>query len=245
LVRLIPAKYLINASLLLISIFAALQPVLSQQYTTTTSTTLITSNQVSTLTVGTEVMTTTASQTTTIFSGNVTVPGTHGVCGVYFVQALNGTTGQIVIGSVAASSVVDVYLMTKESYQSWSHQIVAGGNCTPSSLVVSQKATTSYNFTTTLPSTDSYDLVVNNLSQSIVTAKVNVALATYAPTVITTMAYSTASQQMIQTLMQTSVQTMQTTSGGPDTTTIAAIIVAIIVIIAVAAYFAKTKRGKK
>jgi hypothetical protein len=243
--KMIHAKYLITVVLLLVPIFAAAQPVLSQQYMTTTSTTLVTSNQMSTLTVGTQIITTTAGQTTPIFSGNITVPGTHGVCGVYFVQAFNGTTGELLIGSVAASSAVDIYLMTAATFQSWSHQIVAGGNCTPSSLVASQKATTYYNFTTTLPSTDGYDLVVDNLSQSTVMAKVDAALATSPPSLVTIIAYSTTSQQIIQTLMQTSVQTLQTTSSGPDTTTIAGAIIGIIIVIAAAAYLAKTRRGKK
>ena len=244
----IQGKYAITVILLVIPFLAAAQPVLSQQYLTTTNTTLVTSNETNTLPVQREVTTTTPGQTIPIFSGTVTIPGTHGVCGVYFVQAFNGTTGQLLIGWVAAGSAVAVYLMTSSAFKSWSHQIVAGGNCTPTSLVASQKSTTSYNFTTALPSTDTYDLVVNNLSQSTVMAQISATLVTSPPTLVTTVAYSTASEQMIQTLMQTSVLTEQTTSGasgGTDTATVAAVVLLIIVIFAAVAYFAKRKRAKK
>jgi hypothetical protein len=240
----IQGKYVIPAFLLLVSLLAAAQTVQSQQYATTTLTTLVTNSQASTVTVGTQVMTTTAGQSTPVFSGTVTVPGTHGVCGIYFVQAFNGTTGQILIGSVTASSAVDVYLMTSAAFQAWSHQIVAGGNCTPPSLVASQKGITSYNFTATLPSNGAYDLIVNNLSHSTVTAQVNANLAGSAPSLVTMVAYSTLTQQMVQTMMQTSTQTMQSTSGAPlDVTTLAVVVLVVVIVVAVA-FLARAKRGK-
>ena len=238
-------KYVITGLLLLVSLLAATQTVRSQQYATTTLTSLVTSSQVSTVAVGTQVMTTTAGQITPIFSGSVPIPGTHGVCGIYFPQAFNGTAGQILVGSVTASSSVNVYVMTASVFQAWSHQVVAGGNCVPPSVVASQKNTTSYNFSTPIPSTGVYDLVVNNLSESAVTAQVNANLASSAPSPVTVVAYSTVRQQMIQTLLQTSVQTQtqQTASSGPDMTTLAGVII-VIVVIAAAAYLAKTRRGK-
>jgi hypothetical protein len=144
------------------------QTMQSQQYATTTPTT----------TVGTQV-TTAFGQVTPgpIFSGSVTIPGTQGVCGVYFVQAFNAAAGQLLTGSVTASSTVDVYVMTSTVFQAWGQQVVAGGSCTPSSLVASQIGTTSYILSTTIPASGTYDLVVNNLSESTVTAQVNVNLA--------------------------------------------------------------------
>src|SRR5208337_2442748 len=100
-----------------------------------------------------------------------------------------------------------------------------------------------YNFTVAIPSDGVYDLVVNNLSRSTVVAQVNANLSATAPTQVTVVAYSTVTQQMVQTVMQTSTETMQPTSSGPDPTTLAAVAL-VIVIIAVVAFFAVKKRGK-
>ena len=236
-------KYFITAFILLIPLLSAAQIVQSQQYSTTTVTTLSTGSELSTVTVGTQVLTTNQGQSTPVFAGPVTIPGTHGVCGVYFVQTFNGTANAVLSGSVTSKSNVDIYLMTDSVYQAWKHQIVAGGNCTPPSLVASQKATTSYTFTVTIPSDGVYDLVVNNLSESTVVAQVNANLSATAPTLVTVVAYSTVTQQMVQTLMQTSVQTMQPTSSGLDPTTLAAIALVVVIIIVIA-YLAMTKRRK-
>ncbi|HXZ90645.1 MAG TPA: hypothetical protein VEG61_06260 [Candidatus Dormibacteraeota bacterium] len=236
-------KYLIIALILLAPILSAAQIVQSQQYSTTTVTTLATGIEVSTVTVGTQVLTTNKGQSMRVFAGPVTIPGTHGVCGEYVVQAFNGTVNEVFSGSITSNSNVNIYLLTDPAFQAWKHQIVAGGTCTPTSQVASQEATTSYNFTVTIPADGTYDLVVNNLSHSTVVAQVNAKLSTTAPTLITLVAYSTVTQQMVQTLMQTSVQTMQPTSSGPDPTTLAAIALVIVIII-VATYLAMTKRRK-
>lgn len=238
-------KYLITALMLLVPLLSAVQIAQSQQYSTITLTTLATGSQVNTVTVGTQVLTTNQGQSKPVFAGTVTIPATHGVCGVYFIQAFNGTANQVFSGSITSNSNVDVYLMTAAAFQAWSHQVVAGGICTPASAVASKLGATSYNFTVTIPSDGIYDLVVNNLSHSTAVAHVNAILSATAPTLVTTVAYSTLTQQTVQTLMQTSVQAMQPTSSGPDPTTLAAIaIVIIIVIIAAVAYLAMTKRSK-
>ena len=234
--------------LLLVSLLAVTQSVQSQQYATTTLTTLVTSNQPSTVTVGTQVMTTTSGLVTPVYVGpNVTITGTHGVCGEYFVQPFNGTAGEVLTGSISASGPVNIYVMTSTVYQAWEHQVVAGGTCTPSSSVASQISTRSYSMNIMVPAAGTYDLVVHNLSESTVTAQVTANLVTAAPSLVTMVAYSTVTQPMVQTLMQTSTQTLQITaqtmSSGPDMTTIAAIIFAII-IIAAAAYIAKTRQSK-
>jgi hypothetical protein len=236
-------QYLVTALILFVLLLSAAQIVQSQQYSTTTLTTLATGSQVNTVTVGTQTLTTNQGQSARIFAGSVTIPGTHGVCGVYFVQAFKGTTNQVFSGSITATSSVDIYLMTTPAFEAWSHQIVAGGTCTPASLVASQLATTSYNFTVTIPSDGVYDLVVNNLSHSTVVAQVNANLSASVPALVTTVVYSTVTQQMVQALMQTSVETMQQTTRGSATTTLVAIGI-VIVIIVVVAYVAMTKRGK-
>jgi hypothetical protein len=238
------AKYIITGFLVLVSLLAATQTVQSQQYATTTLTTLLTSNQVSTATVGTQVMTTTSGQLSPVYVGpNVTIPGTHGVCGEYFNQPFNATAGEVLTGTVTASNPVNVYLMTSPAFQAWQHQVVAGGTCTPSGSVASQTSITSYALGTPIPATGNYELVVNNLSESSVTVQITANLASASPSLVTVVAYSTVTQPMVQTLMQTSVQTLQTTSSGPDMTTVAAVIFAIIVI-AAAAYVAKTRQSK-
>ena len=107
----------------------------------------------------------------------VTIPGTHGVCGIYFVQAFNGTAGEVLSGSVNASGAVDVYVVTSAVFQGWQHQVVAGGDCVPSTLVASQQAATFYKLNATLPATGTYDLVINNLSETSVTVQLNATLA--------------------------------------------------------------------
>jgi hypothetical protein len=239
----IHGKRLITALILVVAFLSAAQIVHSQEFSTTTVTTLATGSQVSTVAVGTQVLTTNQGQVVPVFAGPVTIPGTHGVCGEYFVQAFNGTANQVLSGSVSATSNVNVYLMTAPAFQAWQHQVVAGGTCTPASLVASQLGTMSYNYTVTIPANGFYDLVVNNLSTSTVVAQVNANLSASAPTLATVVAYSTVTQQMVQTVMQTSVATMQPTSSGPDPTTLAAIAL-VIVIIVVVALVATRKRGK-
>jgi len=236
-------KYAVTGFLLLISLLAAAQTVRSQQYATTTVTTLATGNQVSTVAVGTQVITTTMGQVTPVYVGpTVTILGTHGVCGEYFEQAFNGTAGEVLTGSVATNSTVNVYLMTSTAFQAWQHQVVAGGTCTPANPVASQTAITSYTLSITIPATGLYDLVVHNLSESTVTAQITANLTSAAPSLITTVAYSIVTQPMVQTLMQTSIQT-QAASSGPDMTT-TAVVIGVIILIAAAAYVAKTKRSK-
>ncbi len=239
----IHGKHLLTALILVVVFVSAAQLVQSQQYSTTTLTTLTTSSQVSTVAVGTQVLTTNQGQSTRVFVGSVTIPGTHGVCGVYFVQAFNGTTNQVLSGSVSANSNVGVYLMSAAAFQAWSHQVVAGGICTPASPVATHLGSKSYNFTVTIPANGVYDLVVNNLATSTVVANVSASLSVSAPTQVTMVVYSTVTQQMVQTLMQTSVATMQPVSSGPDPTTLAAVAL-VIVIIAVVAFVALRKRTK-
>jgi len=234
-------KYGIAGFLLLVSLLGVAQSVQSQQYATTTLTTLVTSNQPSTVTVGTQVVTTTTGHVTPVYVGpNVTITGTHGVCGEYFVQPFNGIAGEVLTGSVSASGAVNIYLMTSTEYAAWEHQVVAGGTCTPSNSVGSQISTRSYPMNIMIPATGTYDLVVHNLSKSTVTTQITANLVAAAPSLLTMVAYSTVTQPMVQTLMQASTQTVQSTSSAPDMTAV----IFIIIIIAAAAYIAKTRQSK-
>jgi len=233
------------AVLVVLSILSFAQTAQSQQYTTATVTSLLTGTQPSTVAVGTETMTMTAVQSSPIFSAPVTIPGTHGVCGIYFQQAFNASAGQTLTGNLTASTKVDLYVMTQSAFQAWSHQVVAGGTCTPASPVLSQLDTTSYNFTTPLPSGGRYQIVVNNLSQSTVTAHLTASLSTTQPALTTTIIYSTTMLEIIQTIMQNSTGTIQSSSGSTSDTLPMAAGIIIIIIIGVAAYFMKSRRSPK
>jgi hypothetical protein len=229
-------------ALMVLSFLSVAQSVQSQQYTTATMTMLTTSTQPSTVAVGTETMTTNQGQSHVIFSAPVAIPGTHGVCGIYFQQPFNATAGETLTVTFTSNSKVDFYVMTQTVFQSWSHQIVAGGNCTPSSLIISQHDTTSYNFTTTIPSTGFYQIIVNNLSESAVTAQLTASLSTTTPSMVTTTTYSTSMQEYVQTIMQNSTGTMQASSGSTDDT-IAIAVAIIIIILVVAVYVMRAKRS--
>ena len=95
-----------------------------------------------------------------------------------------------------------------------------------------------------LPVGGTYELVVNNLSETSVTAQIRAALATSSLSLVTAVEYSTVTQQMIQTMMQASVQTIQTTSSESNTRALAAAALVIVIVAAAVAYFTKSKRGK-
>jgi len=235
-----PRRFVITLLLLLPVLMVGSQLVNGQQYVTIT--TSLTSVQTSTVAIGTQTVTTTTAQPRPIFSAPITLPPTHGVCGIYFVQAFNATSGDILSGTLTVDNKADLYLMAAKSFQAWSHQVVAGGKCAPPNPLILQQNETSYNFSATIPSNGAYDLVVNNLSHSTVTAQLNAALTTPTAATAAITVYSTMTQQVIQMLTQTSTQTVQSGSG-PDLTTLAVGIIAVIVIVAIG-YMALTKRRR-
>lgn len=168
--------------------------------------------------------------------GKITIPPTHGVCGVYFVQAFNATAGTIVSGSMTADNAVDLYLMTDAGFQTWSNQILGGGTCTPASLVLSKQSTTSYNFTITVPSNGQYELVLNNLSTATVTANLSISKSA-SPALVTITKYSTLTQSSTQTMIPTSTGQ----AAAPDQSNWVWAVLIIIAILAVIIYLA-TKR---
>jgi len=239
-----PRQFAITLLLLLPLLMLGSQLVNGQQYVTITNT--VTTVQTSTVAIRTQTVTTTTAQPRPIFSAQITIPPTHGVCGVYFVQAFNATSGDILSGTLTMDNKADLYLIADKSFQAWSHQlsVVVGRTCAPQNPLILLQGGKSYNFSATIPSNGVYELVVDNLSLSTVTAQLNAALTT--PTTAAITAYSTITQQVIQTLTQTSTQTAQL-GGGPDLTTLAVGIIAVIVIVAIA-YVALMKRrrtGKK
>lgn len=102
----------------------------------------------------------------------VVIPASHGDCGIYFYQVFNATAGEVFTSSVSANSSVNIYVMTTTGFDEWQHQVLVGGDCTPSNLLASQINTTNYSLDVKIPATGTYYLVVNNLSYSTVTAKI-------------------------------------------------------------------------
>ena len=216
-------------ALIIVSVISGASTVQSQQFSTVTMTLLTTSTQPTTMPVSTETLTTGQGQSTSIVSAPVTLPGTHGGCGVYFNQTFTAPAGTTLTGTFTASSKVNFYIMTQSVFHSWSLQTA---NCLPTNLLLNQQGATSYNFTTTIPTTGSYQIVINNLSETTITAQLNASLSTTAPILITTTLYTTSMQEMVQTMMQNSTSTIPSTSGSTDYTLPAAIGIVIIIIIA-------------
>ena len=133
--------------------------------------------------------------------------------------------------------------MTDSAFKTWSHQVVAGGTCTPTSLILSEHNTTSYNFNTTIPSNGSYQIILNNLSQKTITAQLTTSLITTAPAIATLTLYSTEMQETAETLLQTTTGTIQTSNGSTIDQTTLATIVLIVVIILIAVYVIMKRRS--
>ncbi len=222
--------------LLLLSVLAVgTQLVNGQQYTTMTNT--ATSLQTTTVGIGTQTLTTTTGSALTVFSGPFTLPPTHGVCGIYFFHAFNATSGEVLSGTLTMDNQADLYVMTDTAYQAWSHQVVAGGICAPPSPLILQQGKTEYTFSSPVPTTGVYELVVNNLSHSTVNAQLTATLTIPTTAVATITSYSTLTQEVLRTSMQTE----QTANASPSNTVV--ILIAVLLIaIAVIAYVARTRR---
>lgn len=238
-------KFLGILLMLTVPLMATGRIVGGQAYNTQTVTTPVTNSQVSTITVGTSVATSTVPLAQVIFSSPFTLPPTHGVCGIYFDQPFNATTGQSVVGNLTASSKVDFYILTNKAYQAWSHQIVAGGNCTAGNAVLSQKDTILYNFTNTIPANGTYQIVVNNLTNSTVNAHLTVNLITSSLSMTTIVIYSTLTQPSVETLTLITLATAQAQGSPVDTFTIIIGVLVVVIIIATIALRVRRKRGSK
>lgn len=226
--------------LLMLPLLAVAQNVSGQAYFTQTTTTIVTNSLVQTVTQASTV-TSNVSQSQPIFSSPLTLPPTHGVCGTYFVQPFNATSGTVLTGNVTADNKVDFYVMTDKAYQDWSHKIVAGGDCTPASLVLSQKGTTSYNFTLQITTDGLYQIVLNNLSTSTVNARLKAALLTSAPATVTVVTYTTSTQPSVETLTLITLQQAPSQSGDNTSLLFGALIIVIIIVIAI---IARAKRAR-
>ena len=230
--------------LIVISLFSITETVQSQQYTTATITSLTTNTQSSTVAVGTQTQSTTQAQSASVISAPVTIPPTHGICGIYFQQAFKATAGSVITGTLNASSSVDLYVMSDTVFAAWSHQVVAGGTCSPANPTLSQRNTTSYRFTATIPADGGYEIIINNLSHSTITAQLNASLITTQPVLATITIYSTLTQESVQTIQQTTTETMLAAGPAIDPITIG-IVILILVLLAIAAFVFVKRRSRK
>ena len=114
-----------------------------------------------------------ASTSAPVFTGTVTIPKTHGVCGIYVYQPFNASAGQVLAGSLSANNTVNVYVMTAAEFNAWQHQVATGPTCTPPHPTAVQINTTNYTLSVTIPTTGTYYLVINNLSPSTATTKIS------------------------------------------------------------------------
>jgi len=238
----IHGKFMVMLLVLMLPFLIFSQPVGGQGLVTETTTTVVSNSQPVTVTEQ-SLLVTNASQGQSIFSSPLTLPPTHGVCGTYFVQPFNGTSGSQLWVNVTATSKVDFYVMTDAVYQDWTHKIVAGGNCAPSTVLLIQKATTAYNATLNIPNNGLYQIVLNNLSASSVNAHLTANLSNMMPSTVTVTMYSTSTQPNVQTLTLITLQQQTTSQGSDNTTTILGVV--IVVIIIAVALIARAKRGKK
>ena len=229
---------------LMLPLVAVSSAVGGQGYVTQTTTTVLTNSQAVTVTEE-SVVTSNSSEVEPIFSSPLTLPPTHGVCGTYFVQPFNATLGSELTGNLNATSKVDFYVMTDAVYQDWTRKIVAGGNCSPSTVLLIQKGTTSYNFTLPIPGEGLYQIVVNNLSASSVNAHLTVNLSVSAMATVTMTMYSTSTQPNVQTLTLITLEPTAPQGGGNSTLTYGALILAIIIVIVVGARARYSKARNK
>jgi len=232
--------------LLIAPLLSMAQMVGGQSYATQTVTTVITNTLTST-TMGTSVVSSIAPQSRVIFSAPFTLPATHGEytsCGIYLMQPFNATAGAIVSGTLNTDNKVDLYILTDAAFQAWSTQIVTGGVCTPASFVLKQQGTVSYNFTSTIPANGLYHIVVNNLSHSIVNAKLTANIEVTEPIMVTSVAYSTMTQLNVQTLSLITLATATPQPALDNTTTLIVGGLVIVVVVAISLVL-RAKRGSK
>ena len=173
--------------------------------------------------------------------GAITIPPTHGVCGVYFIQAFNATAGDIISGDMTADNPVDLYIMAGASFRAWNVRILVGGICTPTNVLLTKQNVTSWGFRVPVLTNGGYVLVLNNLSTLTVNANLSLNKAASAPVTVTVTGYSTMpllTQSGIQTMIQAS--TVQAATPTQSNWVWAAAII-IIAILAVVSYLV-TKR---
>lgn len=201
---------------------------------TTMITSVVTNVEVSSVTIGSTVATSTLLQPTLIFSGAVQLPPSHGVCGQYFVQSFTAVPGTLMYGNLTSNAGVNFYLLSDLAFQAWSTQVVAGGVCTPSNSLITQQNVTMYNFSATIASAGKYDIVLHNLSHVTASANLKASSATVTTAPMTMVLYSTMTESSILTLVQSSieVQTVQGTSTDYVTWLLVALIVVIVGVIA-------------
>jgi archaellum component FlaF (FlaF/FlaG flagellin family) len=160
---------------------------------------------------------TTAQSVSQVVSSTFTLPAPQGGCGVSLKAGFNATAGQILTGTVSASTVVGVYVMTPAADQAWVYQFNwDGGSCTPSNFVASLQGSASYDVNVRIPADGNYEIIIINPSATTITVQIILNL------IAGTSSYSQTvqSEQYITTTSTTSITTQTSTSiSGQGTST--------------------------
>jgi hypothetical protein len=139
-----------------------LPSVRSQSYSTIT--TQVSSTRVGTITIGTSVVSfpppslLLINQSFMVYSTTGTSLGCEATAFTF-----NGTRGQYVDGSFASNIVIDFYVMSDPSFQSWSKFGTCGR---VPAAIEHQQNTTGYRFNVALPDSGTWDIVLINFSNT-------------------------------------------------------------------------------
>ena len=156
--------------------------------------------------------TTSSSATTTVVSTTLTLAPTQGSCGVGLQGGFDAQAGQTLRGSVSASTVIGVYVMTLTAYQAWMQVASQGGSCTPSSFLSSQQGSASYGISVRIPADGTYAYVIVNPSGTTIIVQITLNLA------LGSSSYSqTVQSQPYVTTTPTTVSTQMTSALGQGT----------------------------
>jgi len=196
----IRCRFLVTLILTLSPILSLSQTVAAQGYFTSTITTMITNSRLTIVTVRPSVTTSTTPESQPIFSSSITLEPSHGGCGSYFEHPFNATAGEDLSVTLSADSQVDFYVMAATDFQAWSLQMRAGGACSSPTPLLSQRGTTAFNFTSRIANNGTYQMIVNNLSNSTVTTNLTATLYSSIPIKVTVVNYSTLAESNVQTL---------------------------------------------
>ncbi|HKM51612.1 MAG TPA: hypothetical protein VJZ75_10590 [Candidatus Bathyarchaeia archaeon] len=185
--------------------------VASQSFTTVTNSLSSTSTQLSTISIGMSTLSALTTSASNVASGTIPAALISSVTGVsvcyYFPYLLHVDASiKAIIGTISASSPVNLYIMSKSQYD----QFVAYNPPCGSSYVslLTEYSTKSYSLQWTPPQPDDYYIMLQNTSQSTITYTVQVSTIQNQSITI----YSTSMLLQTAILLLTQVDTLKTSS---------------------------------
>ena len=236
-------RFFVTLVLVLLPVLSLSRSAAGQTFVTSTVTTLVTNSQSSTITVQPSIATSTTPQSLPIFSASITLQPSRGGCGEYFVQPFNATAGEDLSGTLSSDGEVDFYVMATADFQTWNHQAAVGGKCLSPTAMLSEHGTTFFNFTSKIAHDGSYQIIVNNVSNSTVTAYLMAELVTAIPVPVTNVVYSTLTQSTVQTLTLITLLGLPEESSSQNSIFLTSVIGLCVVVILIA-FFARARRSR-